>query len=557
MDMQIFYEAFENSQEAILILDSDKKIKAANKTFEKLTGFVLKDIEGKTLFDIELIGSLTDKLKNIYNSVETEGFWQGELFLGRKVGISIPVWAQFQYIRQQESVLYMVTALDISQQKIMENSIDFLKNYDALTGLPNRNLLNDRIYQAVATAKRMNLKAAVLYIDIDNFKMIDDSLGVPVGDILLQKFSKRLLKIIRDSDTFARIGGDDFVVVAFGVTYPNEVLIIINRIRETLAKPFYIFNNKINLTISVGASIFPDDTDNPNKLVNYAEAALETAKEYGRNTYVLYSPKKNVSIQEDYTLLSRLGDAVVNNEFVLHYQPKVSFENMKIVGAEALIRWQHPQLGLVSPLRFIPLAETYGYIKEVGSWVIDNTFRQLSYWNKIGINLPNVSINISPIQFNDKELKDYIKKRIDKYKIDPSCIELELTESMVMKNFDLSLKIVNDLKSLNILLSLDDFGVGYSSLSCISKLPFDVLKIDRSFIMDIFSNNQNRKIINMIINLAKGLGLRVIAEGIETKEQYNELKELECDEFQGYYYSKPLTTEDFQNKWSQGEPYKF
>lgn len=549
MEKNIFYEAFINSQEAILIVDKDKNVIASNRAFEKLTGYNCKEIEGKNLFDMELLGSVTYKVKNIWNDLEEQGYWQGELFLGKKLGVSIPVWAQFQYVEKGGSILYLVTALDISQQKMMENSIDFLKNYDALTGLPNRNLLNDRVKVAVATAKRMKVKVGVLYLDIDNFKMINDNLGVPLGDVLLQKFTKRISILFRETDTFARIGGDDFVLVCFGMNYNNELLVIINRIRESLEKPFYVFNNKINLTISVGASIFPDDTEDPYKLISYAEAALETAKDYGRNTYILYSPKEHVEIKDDYTLLSRIGDAAKNNEFILYYQPKVSFESDKIVGAEALIRWQHPTMGLVSPMRFIPLAETYGYIKEVGEWVIDKVCQQLSYWSKRGINIENISINISPIQFSDKRLKDYIEDKINLYNINPSHLELELTESMVMRNFELSLEIINSLKAINILLSLDDFGIGYSSLSCISKLPFDILKIDRTFIMDIEKNLQSKKIINMIINLAKTLGLKVIAEGIETEIQYNMLKEMSCDEFQGYYFSKPLTVEEFQAKW--------
>jgi diguanylate cyclase (GGDEF)-like protein/PAS domain S-box-containing protein len=553
MEDNIFYEAFVNSQEAILIVDKNKNVLASNRAFEKLTGYDCKEIEGKNLLDIELLGSVTYKVKNIWNDLEEHGYWQGELFLGKKLGVSIPVWAQFQSVEKGGSILYLVTALDISQQKMMENSIDFLKNYDALTGLPNRNLLNDRVKVAVATAKRMKVKVGVLYLDIDNFKIINDNLGVPLGDVLLQKFTKRISTLFRETDTFARIGGDDFVLVCFGINYNNELLVVINRIRECLEKPFYVFNNKINLTISVGASIFPDDTEDPYKLISYAEAALETAKDYGRNTYILYSPKEHVEIKDDYTLLSRIGEAAKNNEFILYYQPKVSFKSDKIVGAEALIRWQHPTMGLVSPMRFIPLAETYGYIKEVGEWVIDKACQQLSYWSKRGVNIENISINISPIQFTDKRLKDYIEGKVKLYNINSSHLELELTESMVMRNFELSLEIINSLKAINILLSLDDFGIGYSSLSCISKLPFDILKIDRSFIMDIEKNLQSKKIINMIVNLAKTLGLIVIAEGIETEIQYNLLKEMGCDEFQGYYFSKPVTAEEFQAKWVENK----
>lgn len=553
MEHDIFYEAFANSQEAILIVDKNKNIIAANKTFETLTGYASKEIEGKNLLDIELLGSVTYKVKNIWNDVQEYGQWQGELLLGKKLGLSIPVWAQFKSIERNDLILYLVTALDITQQKIMENSIEFLKNYDALTGLPNRNLLDDRVKVAVATAKRMRVKVGVLYIDIDNFKMINDNLGFPIGDILLQKFAKRVSTLYRETDTFSRIGSDDFVLLCFGINNNNELLVIINRIRESLEKPFYIFNNKIKITVSVGASVYPDDTDDHQKLISFSEAALQAAKEFGRNTYILYTPKDPVEIKDDYALLSRIGEAAKNNEFVLYYQPKVSFESGKIVGAEALIRWQHPTMGLVSPMRFIPLAETYGYIKELGEWVIDKVCQQLSYWQKRGINIENISINISPIQFNDRTLKDYIEEKVKYYNINASHLELELTESMIMRNFDLSLEVINSLKTLNILLSLDDFGTGYSSLSYFSKLPFDMLKIDRSFVMDIDKNLQNKKIINMIINLAKSLGIQVLAEGVETEVQYNILKGMGCDQYQGYYFSKPLTVEDFQEKWANNK----
>jgi diguanylate cyclase (GGDEF)-like protein/PAS domain S-box-containing protein len=553
MEHDIFYEAFANSQEAILIIDINKNVVAANKAFEKLTGYSEKDIKGRNLLDIELLGGLTSKVKNIWEDIEEDGYWQGELFLGKKLGISIPVWAQFKSIERNDLILYLVTALDISQQKIMENSIEFLKNYDALTGLPNRNLLNDRIKVAVATAKRMKVKVGLLYIDIDNFKIINDNFGLPVGDVLLQKFAKRVSTLYRETDTFSRIGADNFILVCFGINSNNELLVIISRIRESLEKPFYIFNNKINITISVGASIFPADTEDHEKLISLAEDALATAKDYGRNTYILYSPKDRFEIKDDYLLLSRLGDAAKNNEFVLYYQPKVSFESGEIVGAEALIRWQHPTMGLVSPMRFIPLAETYGYIKELGEWVIEKVCQQLSYWQKRGINIENISINISSIQFNDKKLKDYIEAKAKYYNVNLSHLELELTESMIMRNFDLSLEVIKSLKALNVLLSIDDFGTGYSSLSYISRLPFDILKIDRSFVMNISKNTQDIKIINMIINLAKSLGIKVLAEGIETEDQYNLLKEMGCDQFQGYYFSKPLTVEEFQEKWNNNK----
>ncbi|MDY6820882.1 MAG: EAL domain-containing protein [Deferribacterota bacterium] len=550
MDEDIFYEIFNNSQEAILVLDNNKNIIAVNNTFSNLTNYGRDELINRSIFDIELFGSFSQILKNAWDDKKNDGYWEGELLLNKKLGISIPVWAEFKKTTKEKNILYIITALDISHKKMLENSLDFLRNYDALTGLPNKNLLDDRLKQSIATAKRMKLKVGVLYIDIDNFKLINDNFGYPGGDILIQKFIKRLLPVVRETDTLSRISSDNFVLICFGIKSDKEILIIINRLREALRDPFYIYNNRITITISVGACLYPDDTEDPLKLINLAESALESAKEMGRNTYLLYNTKDTVNIEENFAILSRLGEASKRDEFVLYYQPKVSLKSDKIVGAEALIRWNHPTLGLVSPMRFIPLAETYGYIKEVGEWVVNKVCMQLLYWSKKGINIENISINISPLQFNDKNLRLFLEEVINKYNIEPKRLELELTESMIMKDFNISLGIMEELKKLNILLSLDDFGTGYSSLSYLSKLPIDIIKIDRSFVMRLKENEYNRKIINMIVQLTKSLDIKVIAEGVETKEQYDILKSLGCDEYQGYYYSKPITCDDFEHLWN-------
>ena len=434
----------------------------------------------------------------------------------------------------------MLSAIDISQKKELEQSIDFLQNYDTLTGLPNRNLLMDRLNQAIAVAKRFSTKVAIIYIDIDNFKVINDNLGQDGGNILLQQLANRLSAIIRETDTFARIGGDEFILMAVNINNTNEVLSIINKIRNALKESFNVLNKSITLTVSIGSSIYPDDTGIQPELISFAEGALKSAKENGRNNYVFYSSELNINMYEDFSLINRFPDAIRNDEFVLFYQPKVSFHTGKIVGAEALIRWNHPEFGLIPPLRFIPLAETYGFINEIGAWVIKKACQQIYEWNKKGIDIENIAINISALQFNDKNLKDFIDYTIKQLRIDPSQLDAELTESIIMKNIDTSIVLLKGLKELNIKLSLDDFGTGYSSLNYLTKIPLDTLKIDRSFVMNMLEGEHEKKIIKMIINLAKSLDLKVLAEGVETEEQYKILKDWGCDEYQGYYFSKPL-----------------
>ena len=539
-------EVYENSQEGIVLFNKNKKIISVNKTFEKLSGYKKSKIAKNNIRIDKFFTLLNGNFNEILEFIFDGNLWHNEVYLINKHNIRIPLYATIYTINYNHNNIYMLSAIDISQKKELEQSIEFLQNYDTLTGLPNRNLLIDRLNQAVATAKRFSTKVAVIYMDIDNFRIINDNIGFSGGDTLLQQFAKKLSSIIRETDTFSRLGGDDFVIMAVNLNDTNEALSIINKIRNTLKEPFEVLNKKITVTVSMGVSLYPDDTLNLFELIPFAEGALKSAKENGRSNYVFYSPEININVYEDFTLLNRFPDAIKNNEFVLFYQPKVSFHTGKIVGAEALIRWNHPELGIIAPLKFIPLAEVYGFISEIGAWVIKEACKQILDWNNKGIKIENVAINISALQFNDKKLKDYINETVRKIGINPSKLEAELTESMIMKNIDTSIVILRSLKDLNIKLSLDDFGTGYSSLSYLTKIPLDTLKIDRSFVMNMIEGEHEKKIIRMIINLAKSMNLKVLAEGVETEEQYKILKDWGCDEYQGYYFSKPLPPDKFE-----------
>lgn len=545
-DLLLANEVFENSQEGIVLFDRNKKIISVNKTIEKLSGYKNSVIINKKFNLNKLFTSINENINGILEFIFEGNAWHDELLLVRHNTSKIPVYVSMYPIKLNHNNIYMLSATDITKKKEMEQVVEFLQNYDSLTALPNRSLLMDRLNQAVATAKRFSTKIAIINIDIDNFSIINDNLGLNGGNILLQQLSNRLTTIIREADTLARIGGDDFILMAVNLNNANEVLTVINKIRNILKNPFDVLNNKVTVTVTMGISVYPDDTQNSVELLPFAEGALKSAKENGRNNYVFYSPELNINLYEDFTLLNGFPDAIKNDEFVLYYQPKVSFHTGKIVGAEALIRWNHPELGLIAPLKFIPLAEVYGFITEIGAWVIKKACKQMYEWNKKDINIENIAINISALQFNDKNLKDYINDTVKSMKLNPSSLEAELTESMIMRNIDTSIVLLNALKELKIKLSLDDFGTGYSSLSYLTKIPLDTLKIDRSFVMNMFEGKHEKRIIRMIINLAKSLNLKVLAEGIETEEQYKILRDWGCDEYQGYYFSKPLPPEKFE-----------
>lgn len=545
-DLVLSNNIYENSQEGIVLFDRYKNIISVNKTFEKLTGYKKNLIIKNKIKINKLISVLNGEFEAILDFVFEGNMWHNELYLNNRKNVKIPVYARIYSLKYNTKDIYILTALNISEKKELEQSLDFMQHFDTITGLPNRILLLERLNQAVAIGKRFSTKIAIIHIDIDNFKIINDNIGFSSGNALLHYFAKRLHSIVRETDTLARLSGDEFILMAVSLNNVEEALTIINKIRNALKEPIDVLGKRITLTASFGVSIYPDDSQNPIELLSFAESAVKMAKENGRNNYVFYSSEVNKSINKDFTFISGFADAIINDEFVLFYQPKVSFATGKIVGAEALIRWEHPQLGLIAPSAFIPLAEIYGYIGEIGAWVIRKVCKQIYEWKKKGINIDNVAINIAAQQFNDKELRNYINECARGKEIDPSLLEAELTESMIMRSIDTSLMVIKSLKELNIKLSLDDFGTGYSSLSYLTKIPLDTLKIDRSFVMNMTEGRlHDKNVVKMIIGLAKSLNFKVLAEGVETEEQYRILKEWGCDEYQGYYFSKPLPPDKF------------
>ncbi|MGE4545937.1 MAG: EAL domain-containing protein [Pedobacter sp.] len=432
-----------------------------------------------------------------------------------------------------------------------ESHLNFLASYDSLTLLPNRALFCDRLQHILAIAKRSGQKVALLLLDLDRFKTINDSLGHDIGDHILCQVAARIKSQIRESDTLSRFGGDEFAVILEDVDEPQNALITGQKILEHLSEALTFEGHQLYLTASIGISIYPNDGDNLDTLIKYAEVAMYRAKELGRNNCQFYRPEMNVRSRELLFLEGALRQALTQEEFVLHYQPQVDLATGLVVGAEALVRWCHPSLGLVPPGDFIPLAEETGLIVPLGDWVLRTACHQIKLWNSVGETPMRVSVNISARQFNEPNFIDKVDQLLQDTQINPKYLEMEITESVIMGDVEESIMTLTDLKVRGINLAIDDFGTGYSSLSYLQKFPISHLKIDRSFVRDVCSNEQSAEIASSIIALAQNMHLKVIAEGVETEEQMEFLRSKGCDEVQGYLFSRPVPPEEMEKSFQQ------
>jgi diguanylate cyclase (GGDEF)-like protein len=440
---------------------------------------------------------------------------------------------------------------DVTDRKHAEQQLRYFAHHDPLTGLLNRTELHNRLTQTLASVQRHEHKLALLFLDLDRFKLINDSLGHRIGDLLLQEVSERLRKSVRSNDILARLGGDEFILILTDINLIDDVARIAQKIIETLTHPFALEGNDIVITASIGISIYPDDGDTSQALLMNADAAMYLAKERGKNNYQFYTMEMTARSLERMTIERGLRRALDHNELQLHYQPQVDVTNGDAFSVETLVRWQHPEWGLVYPDRFIEVAEDTGLIVPIGIWVLRAACLQAKQWQKNGGPFTHVAVNLSPRQFVEKDLFETIKAVLAETGLEPSFLELEITESAVMQDPNRTLDVLHQLHALGIRLSIDDFGTGYSSLTYLRRFPVHNVKIDRSFVRDIPGDESSMTLVRAIIALAHELKLSVTAEGVETQEQLAFLNNQNCDMLQGYLFSRPATAEQLESDFKQ------
>lgn len=540
------HHAIEASATPVLIVDVKKPgmpLIYVNRAFETVTGYTQEEAMGRNCNFLQGHDRNQPELEKIRAAIRDCHPACAVLRNYRKDGsmfLNELYIAPVDDVHGGEVQYFVGVQNDITQIRQYQEALEHQANYDTLTGLVNRNLLKERIKQAFINGRRHNWVFTVAFIDIDNFKRVNDSLGHSAGDELIKMVGQRLQMCVRDGDTVARVGGDEFVLLLNSQTEEESSHGIMQRIREEISRPFIIRDKELTITCSIGLASFPKDGDNSETLLANADSAMYRVKASGRNSFRFYVKEMNEELGERLSLENDLWHALSKNELFLHYQPQINLKTGQVVGVEALMRWNHPALGLVAPLQFIPLMEENGLIVPIGKWVLETACKHNYQLQKQGLPVIRVAVNLSARQLDQKDLLDVVKLALGYSGMDANFLELEITESMIMHNVEDSIRILDRINSLGINLSLDDFGTGYSSLSYLKRLPIHRLKIDKSFIRDIVTDPNDAIISRSIIALAHSLQMEVIAEGVENTAQLDFLKANDCDEVQGYYYSKPL-----------------
>lgn len=542
------------SQQGILITDRLGKIIRVNKAFTEITGFLPREVIDK---DPKILKSgRHDKnfYKHFWQELADVGKFEGEVWNRRKNGEIYPEWQIVTAVENNREVTHYVSVFsDITHKKEAEDKIHNLAFYDALTGLPNRRLLLDRFEQEIAIARRHKQFGAVIFLDLDHFKLLNDSQGHLVGDELLIQVANRLSSVLREEDTPARLGGDEFVVLLHAnsenlIEVSDHARTVAEKIRKQLNTPFLLHHYQHQISTSIGITLFPEGDERPDMILQQADTAMYRSKSGGRNAISFFQPFMQEAADQRLKIEQDLRMAIEKEGFMLFYQPQVDHTGV-MTGAEVLIRWDHPEQGIVSPADFILVAEESSLILDIGLWVLKNTCQQIRTWLAMGITVPRLSFNVSSRQFRQREFVDQIKNAISETQIPPHLLGIELTESVMIIDIADTVAKMKALKSLGVSIAVDDFGTGYSSLVYLKSLPLDVLKIDRSFVGDILLDSNDAIIIETIISMARHLRLRVVAEGVETEEQFELLKKLGCLLFQGYYFSRPLPSVNFAQKY--------
>jgi diguanylate cyclase (GGDEF)-like protein/PAS domain S-box-containing protein len=544
-ELKLSSQVLFSMNEAVVVGELDYQIRSINPAFSRITGFKHRDVVGKHF----LFLTMGKQSREFYNAVETQllrhKHWAGEIHIRTRDRRGILAWLEINQVidNKGETSHFVAVFTDITARKKAEEDLRVLANFDPLTGLPNRTLFQDRLNQAVTKAHRANSIVALLFLDLDRFKHINDSMGHHIGDLLLKAVAHRLQNAVRDGDTVARLGGDEFTIILEGVAKTKAATIIAEKVLHAFQTPFLLDDKVLTISPSIGISLYPEDAKDTTSLIKYADTAMYHAKSLGRNNFQFYTEQLNQYATRYVQLEAGLKKAIQDNELYLVYQPKYDVKTEKIIGVEALMRWESPELGLISPVEFIPLAEETGIINQIGHWAINQACSQLAQWHALGFEHISVAVNLSARQLK-ADIISIIEVALAVSGLPASALELELTESMIMGNPQDSVAILAQLKALGLTIAVDDFGTGYSSLSYLKRFPIDTLKIDKEFVRDITEDPDDAAITSAIITLAHSLDLNVVAEGVETQAQLNFLREGGCDQVQGFLLSKPLSADD-------------
>jgi diguanylate cyclase (GGDEF)-like protein/PAS domain S-box-containing protein len=547
--------------DAVVCTDISGNITFLNLVAEKMTGWPWQEALGRPMGEVfRILDAVTrettpnpiDRAVGLNRTVHL----QENCVLVRRDGSDTPIEDSVAPIHDREGKATgaVIVFRDVSTARAMAAEMTYSAQHDFLTGLPNRMLLNDRVSQAIVLAPRHSNKVAILFLDLDGFKHINDSLGHPIGDKLLQSVAKRLVDCVRSSDTVSRQGGDEFVVLLSEVHRPEDAAISALRILQAVAEAHPIDQHDLHVTASIGVSVYPDDGQDAETLIKNADTAMYQAKENGRQSYQFFKPAMNVRAVERQSIEENLRRALERQEFALHYQPKINLRTGEISGAEALLRWMHPVRGPVSPAQFIPVAEDCGLILPIGQWVLREACKQARAWADAGLPLATMAVNISSMEFREDNFIESVFTTLSETGLDPKSLELELTESVLMKRAESAASILKTLRARGVHIAVDDFGTGYSSLSYLRKFPIDALKIDQSFVRQITSTPDDTTIVTAVISMGRSLKLRVVAEGVETQEELAFLRARLCDEAQGYYFSYPVPPRQFAKLLKSGIP---
>ncbi|MEK1904139.1 MAG: EAL domain-containing protein [Pseudomonas sp.] len=555
-DLRMAATVFEHSTAAIMVTDPAGYIVQINKTFQRLTGYAAAQVVDQLPAMLTADRQQAGQLNFILAQLNQHGIWEGELWLKRAGGEQYPAWVGITAVQDDDGdlVSYVCFFNDISERKASEQRIHRLAYYDALTLLPNRTLFQDRLHTALQHAERHEEWVVLMFLDLDRFKPINDSLGHAAGDRMLKDVAVRLAACVDEDDTVARMGGDEFTLLLQPRNSRegalNRAIHVAEQILSSLAQPFVLQGREFFVTASIGIALAPQDGNELSQLMKNADTAMYHAKERGKNNFQFYQADMNATALQRLELESDLRHALEQQQFLLYYQPQFSGDGKRLTGVEALLRWQHPRRGLVPPGEFIPVLEELGLVVQVGDWVLEEACKQIRQWHAAHVRVPKISVNLSARQFADGQLATRISRTLEETGVPPACLELELTESILMRDVGETLQILASLKRLGLCIAVDDFGTGYSSLNYLKQFPIDVLKIDRSFVDGLPGGEQDAQIARAIIAMAHSLNLAVIAEGVETQEQLDFLREHGCDEVQGFLFGKPMPAKQFETQFS-------